>query len=670
MKIFRRTFAALFALWSVAYVNAHLRVIWTPDAIYFTRALAQSCNDPSGFLKTFGPMKIGDLLSLGPDCQHASTGSAAGSVPATNVFYTIPLAGGVSQSQTNYNFRSIVNVTDFGAVGDGVTDDAPAFRAASDAIANGGALHIPTTTAYYRMNSCRNGAVLETAGSNANKSVSLVGDGWSAKTGGSLGQPRGSILRLGIGVADTCDFASWTPTDQIAGLAWRNFYLGNEGTPVGRHGFFMNGANAAGYVTDLIIDHVFIDNMKTGYSIKSTAANSAPFSGAIAFSKISNNALMSFNADFLGDEVTIEHNRFGQNATNDARDIGIQFENVSGATSTLIFHNVMSNFNQMISVRGGTKTIIRDNEFELGSSFSNAAMVDLSGSTNLVSATTITGNSFSQNVSGAQIAPLRVANASGSQIYDNRITEAPNTPYDYVSVTGAASATFIGYNRCEWNSAVSVTVDPQCMLSTVGPAGFQYKPGGFVFSGSSSGSMTLAVPNAALASILNFPAITGSDTFALLGAAQTFTNKTLTASSVTGGISIAGGVSVTSGNITAPFGGNGVFAMGASATSGTLTSMILDGGSAAGSFFNFRSGNTAYLYIGNALALNGGGVDAVFQSQAGDGMHFQTGGSNTDRLAITAAGVIQANGVSAVSCAAGVVVLATVVVTNGIVTHC
>lgn len=50
---------------------------------FFFVAAAQAqvvCNDPSGFLKTFGAIPLGDVLVLGPDCQHVQDGGAGSSV--------------------------------------------------------------------------------------------------------------------------------------------------------------------------------------------------------------------------------------------------------------------------------------------------------------------------------------------------------------------------------------------------------------------------------------------------------------------------------------------------------------------------------------------------------------------------------------------------------------
>lgn len=57
----------LLSLFSLCYSpSAHAQVV---------------CNDPSGFLKTYGPIFLGDPLILGPDCQHAQDGGG-GLLPA------------------------------------------------------------------------------------------------------------------------------------------------------------------------------------------------------------------------------------------------------------------------------------------------------------------------------------------------------------------------------------------------------------------------------------------------------------------------------------------------------------------------------------------------------------------------------------------------------------
>lgn len=50
---------------------------------YSSAAFSQTvCNDPSGFLKTDGPIVLGDVLVLGPDCQHAQDGGNISGPPS------------------------------------------------------------------------------------------------------------------------------------------------------------------------------------------------------------------------------------------------------------------------------------------------------------------------------------------------------------------------------------------------------------------------------------------------------------------------------------------------------------------------------------------------------------------------------------------------------------
>lgn len=47
---------------------------------FVSPAAAQNCDDPSGFLKSFGTIPIGDVLLLGPGCQQVQDGGAGGAV--------------------------------------------------------------------------------------------------------------------------------------------------------------------------------------------------------------------------------------------------------------------------------------------------------------------------------------------------------------------------------------------------------------------------------------------------------------------------------------------------------------------------------------------------------------------------------------------------------------
>jgi hypothetical protein len=64
------------------------------------------------------------------------------------------------------------NVQDFGAVGDGVTDDKPAIQLAIDSLIDGGVLYIPSTASYYRINATSLSEAIT-----VNKQITVVLDG-------------------------------------------------------------------------------------------------------------------------------------------------------------------------------------------------------------------------------------------------------------------------------------------------------------------------------------------------------------------------------------------------------------------------------------------------------------------------------------------------------------
>lgn len=75
-------------------------------SFYANAASAQLCNDNSGFLKSFGPIPLGDTVILGPDCQHLQDGGTSGG--GAGVPYVFP--------------------SSFGAKCDGSTNDGPALQ--------------------------------------------------------------------------------------------------------------------------------------------------------------------------------------------------------------------------------------------------------------------------------------------------------------------------------------------------------------------------------------------------------------------------------------------------------------------------------------------------------------------------------------------------------------
>lgn len=101
---------------------------------------AQICNDPSGFIKTNGPIAIGDQLVMGPGCQQVSDGGAAAPPGSFNVtlgpYFADPTGTVNSQAAINAAIAAICFPTPKGKI----------FIPAGIFLVNGGvnATNIPT----------------------------------------------------------------------------------------------------------------------------------------------------------------------------------------------------------------------------------------------------------------------------------------------------------------------------------------------------------------------------------------------------------------------------------------------------------------------------------------------------------------------------------------------
>lgn len=350
-----------------------------------------------------------------------------------------------------------ISVRQFGAKGDGVTDDAPAFRAALAATPIGGTLFVPT--GIYLMNSAVNNAILDFTPF-PNKGITIRGVGWTLKTGGSFSfgagtGPQGSILRMGSAILNTIDFYHQKPTDLvIGGVVFRDFAIvantGAYGVAYGQNGFNFDGGSN-GYIENLIMENVFIDNMAAGSSILVNGVGNTY--GVLAGAVFRNNKFMNFYAPAFGDSNTIEDNVIGANAGATGA-VGINFYNVSGATNTRILNNDMVNFNGMILCNGATKPIIDGNEFEqsTGSSNSLGALISLNGAYGAIDTPTITNNSISQNSAVANYTPLIIGNSNGARVSGNRISTL--SAYAHISISANSSYTLVESDNQSWVNGV------------------------------------------------------------------------------------------------------------------------------------------------------------------------------------------------------------------------
>lgn len=100
-----------------------------------------------------------------------------------------PFPGSIAKTQHDKN-AEILSVFDFGAKGDGVSDDTESIQKTIDAVASlgGGVVHIPATKKFYS---------ISTPLTISNDAVSLLGDGSSSNHDNAI-SPTGSIIKASV----------------------------------------------------------------------------------------------------------------------------------------------------------------------------------------------------------------------------------------------------------------------------------------------------------------------------------------------------------------------------------------------------------------------------------------------------------------------------------------
>jgi hypothetical protein len=153
--------------------------------------------------------------------------------------------------------REIVSATDFGATGNGSTDDTVAIQAAIDAAADGGTVQFPSPTVDYKFSTLT-----------VNKCVTLQGAGWQVRANQAFGHAdwanttyqQGSILRSTAtsGAAITCD-----TTGEVLPYNLRDIAIIGPGSGTST-GIALGSASQASVMNDW--QNVMVANFSKGYN--------------------------------------------------------------------------------------------------------------------------------------------------------------------------------------------------------------------------------------------------------------------------------------------------------------------------------------------------------------------------------------------------------------------
>jgi hypothetical protein len=349
---------------------------------------------------------------------------------AVNVQYD-PAGTGAVTTNVQAKLRQVVSVKDFGAVGNGTTDDTAAIQAAIDATVGGGTLLLPVGT-YLVSDTLTFTSVITFQGQGVG-SVIVAASSMDANT---------DVLLLEPSVGATALLSEfWTFSD---------FSIAAQSGFPARYGIRISSVNAN--IAGLLIDRIRVAKLGN-ISIYADGANTASLL-TIQNCFIANGISMPF----AGDTIRIINNAiFGDNFSLD-----INF--IPGALLLLFTgNNCTSKYGIHISAPA-LFSIIADNEFETFSTFigSNGALLDIDGTaTDNVVDFVVTRNSFSV-VNNIVANAIRVNRATRTSITDNRlfsgITGISGT--ENILITANADETYIGRNA--WDNNIPFT---QCVVN-------------------------------------------------------------------------------------------------------------------------------------------------------------------------------------------------------------
>lgn len=336
----------------------------------------------------------------------------------------------------------VVDVRDFGAVGNGTADDTAAFRAAIAATPTGGTLLIPPTGSYYRVTQqAENYLFLIT------RAMTVRGHG-----------PR-STIGVDSAVTSTTDIFLVAPTvtggGVTRGIVLDNFSVtGISGATPGRHAVHIDLTTTGTALANSAFTRLHLGPLG-GYSIFLTNPTSTTgFYG----SQIQQNLIWGgIKLQRGGDSLTVT-----ENVIAGYRNVDVTL--IPGSnTFVFAFNNVTCRGG--VRIGSGHNMKILSNNLEAGysdSTGSNGAILDIDGSDIADSwgllSTEVRGNNFTFRpaVPDGTVNAIRVNRARSVVIETNHIAHKAS---NHIVITSAATETIIGYNLFSSVDPYGIIVD-------------------------------------------------------------------------------------------------------------------------------------------------------------------------------------------------------------------
>jgi len=327
--------------------------------------------------------------------------TTTGAVDASIVSYDPPFTGS-AVTNVEAKLAQYVSVKDFGAVGDGLTDDTAAIQAAINALSPlGGTLWFPKGAYIVSDANADNACLVVTA------PIQFLGAGafyTSIQPAASVAATVNTIL-----VNPNVNY------DQTL-MSFRNLSLGNlnNGTRAGNHGIFCITLNAGQNLPKFTVENCAIQQGAGAaiYHLNDPVDNA---NGGMYAAYINNNTLKGgIRLENSGDSIVISNNVLSGTGT------GVFAALITGASLlTIIDNNITTTLSAIIIFGGMRVHILRNNieHYTVGSS--NSAVIDIQAL-----AGTYVAGVFQQNLVSAFGATdatrlVRIRNARGTLFQDN-----------------------------------------------------------------------------------------------------------------------------------------------------------------------------------------------------------------------------------------------------------
>ena len=208
----------------------------------FLPAVATRASKVLGFDASGNPTASSSTVAAMDAAVTTITTIASSAAGSSGSISHIASGTGATTTTVQAKLRERVSVKDFGAVGDGTTDDTAAIQAAITAVTDGGTVYLPA--GQFLLATATGSRILQIT-----KRIQIVGDGWD------------SVLLVGSSIGSGVDVIQIQPPTVagVQGVRFQDFYISKQsGTPA-RNGIAVDGTN--GPVGYFVIDHVRVDQL-------------------------------------------------------------------------------------------------------------------------------------------------------------------------------------------------------------------------------------------------------------------------------------------------------------------------------------------------------------------------------------------------------------------------